>query len=78
MATIPGVPPWAPGPPAPQTQSSPACRMVGEESRVEWVVVDGGGGSTGTAFLGSLLFQQTQPALLQTPLRKESLIRPNS
>lgn len=41
MAAIPGVPPSAHDPPAPQTQSSPACRMAREEPRVE---LGGGGG----------------------------------
>lgn len=77
MAAIPGVPPSAHDPPAPQTQSSPACGMAREEPRVE---LGGGGGGEGIrqSCSGKFAFQHTEPALLQTPLRKESLIRPNS
>lgn len=44
----------------------------------EFAILEGGVGGWGTAFWGKFAFQLTEPALLQTPLKKESVIGPNS
>lgn len=64
MAAIPGVPLPAHDPPAPQTHSLPACRMPGEEPRVE------GRHSFSGKFA---LQQQSQPFFKHLGGRKASL-----